>query len=537
MEMLPELLLGGVPKVLLQGTIGIIICLMVHQLVFSDSHEHKQFWKKQVWVGLRPEWFPKFRASLRTISGIRQMLDEGYQKYSKNGKAFILPTIAEAPWVVLPPSSMRELLSKTDAELDPDIIHAEQLQHYYTQGPLGWHAVQVPIQFDLVRRQLTRQLPLVIPIMAEEIDRSFRQYWGTQRTPVEVNVLETCTQIVTRVANRVFAGPDICQNEAFLLHSRHYSESVGRAGIIIRLLPRWLRWLLAPLITYPNRKNYKICLDIALPVVKDRLQKTLAADPTWKAPVDGLQWLLEDCVKCDDAREINPNLIVQRLLMLNFVAIETMAMSMSHTVIDLYSAPDCASFVAGLREELDRVWHEELQQQPQPQAGQWTKAGLDRLIRVDSTIRESMRVSDLSYIAVPRMVAHPAGLDFQQAGELLHIPQGVRVCVPSHAIQRDPDCYSSPFIFNPFRFSDTDQVAAGRKAPSIATTTDTFLAFGHGRHACPGRFFAAQTIKLMLAYLVQHYEMDPLKHVAKKEVQVGTARPNASLCLLVHRRD
>ncbi|KAJ5810978.1 Ent-kaurene oxidase [Penicillium robsamsonii] len=537
MEMLPELPLGGVPKMLLQCTIGIIICLMVHQLVLSDSHEHTQFWKKQVWVGLRPEWFPKFRASLRTISGIRQMLDEGYEKYSKNGKAFILPTIAEAPWVVLPPSSMRELLSKTDAELDPDIIHAEQLQHYYTQGPLGWHAVQVPIQFDLVRRQLSRQLPLVIPIMAEEVDRSFRQYWGTQRSPLEVNVFETCTQIVKRVANRVFAGPDICQNEDFLLHSRRYSEGVARAGIIIRLLPRWLRWLLAPLITYPNRKHYKICLDIALPVVKDRLQKTLAADPTWKAPVDGLQWLLEDCVKCDDAREINPSLIVQRLLMLNFVAIETMAMSMTHTVIDLYSAPDCASFVAGLREELDRVWHEESQQQPQPQAGQWTKAGLDRLIRVDSTIRESMRVSDLSYIAVPRMVAHPAGLDFQQAGGLLHIPQGVRVCVPSHAIQRDPYCYSDPFIFNPFRFSDTDQVAAGRKAPSIATTTDTFLAFGHGRHACPGRFFAAQTIKLMLAYLVQHYEADPLEHVVEKEVQVGTARPNASLCLLVHRRD
>jgi hypothetical protein len=81
MEMLHELLLRGVPKVLLlQGAIGIIICLMFHQLVLSDSHEYKQFWKKQVWVGLRAEWFPKFRASLRTISGIRQMLDEGYEK-------------------------------------------------------------------------------------------------------------------------------------------------------------------------------------------------------------------------------------------------------------------------------------------------------------------------------------------------------------------------------------------------------------------------------------------------------------------------
>lgn len=180
---------------------------------------------------------------------------------------------------------MRELLSKSDSELDPDIIHAEQLQHYYTQGPLGWHAVQVPIQFDLVRRQLSRQLSLVIPLMAEELDRSFCRYWGTQRKASQVNVFETCTQIVTRVANRVFAGPEICQSEAFLLHSRRYSEGVARAGIIIRLLPRWLRWLLAPLITYPNRKNYQICLDVALPIVQDRFQKTLARDPSWNVPV------------------------------------------------------------------------------------------------------------------------------------------------------------------------------------------------------------------------------------------------------------
>jgi len=220
--------------------------------------------------------------------------------------------------------------------------------------------------------------------------------------------------------------------------------------------------------------------------------------------------------------------------MLNLVAIETMAMSITHTLVDLYSAPDCESFVVGLREELDRVWH--LESQQQGQTGQWTKAGLDRLIRVDSTIRESMRVSDLSYIAIPRMVAQSTGIDFQQTGGLLHIPEGVRVCVPAHAIQRDPEYYSDPFIFNPFRFSDTDQVIASRKAPSIATTTDNFLVFGHGRHACPGRFFAAQTMKLMLAYLVQHYEVAPIKRVLEKEVSVGTARPNSNLCLLVSRQ-
>ena len=37
---------------------------------------------------------------------------------------------------------------------------------------------------------------------------------------------------------------------------------------------------------------------------------------------------------------------------------------------------------------------------------------------------------------------------------------------------------------------------------------ETFLAYGFGKHACPGRFFAAHKMKLMLAYLVQHYDIE-----------------------------
>lgn len=31
------------------------------------------------------------------------------------------------------------------------------------------------------------------------------------------------------------------------------------------------------------------------------------------------------------------------------------------------------------------------------------------------------------------------------------------------------------------------------------------LSFGHGLHACPGRFFASNEIKILLAYLIVNY--------------------------------
>jgi len=33
------------------------------------------------------------------------------------------------------------------------------------------------------------------------------------------------------------------------------------------------------------------------------------------------------------------------------------------------------------------------------------------------------------------------------------------------------------------------------------------LAFGYGKHACPGRFFAANELKAMLCYVVMNYDV------------------------------
>ncbi|KIL61367.1 hypothetical protein M378DRAFT_82564 [Amanita muscaria Koide BX008] len=34
-----------------------------------------------------------------------------------------------------------------------------------------------------------------------------------------------------------------------------------------------------------------------------------------------------------------------------------------------------------------------------------------------------------------------------------------------------------------------------------------YILFGHGRHACPGRFFAANELKVMLAHVLLNYDV------------------------------
>jgi hypothetical protein len=169
------------------------------------------------------------------------------------------------------------------------IIHDEQLMHEYTTGSLGRHVVDVPIQYDILHRQVNRKLPLLINAFYEELDQSFSRYWGTDMSYLEVNLSATCEKIVTQALNRIFAGKDICRDEDFLKHSRLYSEGVGRSAIIVRMLPRLLRPLLAPFVTYSNRKHHDMCLRVCLPVIIDRVQRTAAkrADAVyqWEPPV------------------------------------------------------------------------------------------------------------------------------------------------------------------------------------------------------------------------------------------------------------
>ena len=88
-----------------------------------------------------------------------------------------------------------------------------------------------------------------------------------------------------------------------------------------------------------------------------------------------------------------------------------------------------------------------------------------------------------------------------------YLPKGTFIAVASHATHLDKCNYPDPTSFVPFRFVDmAKQEGTGRKVDISATSTD-FLSFGHGRHGCPGRFFAAAELKLMLALVVMKYDV------------------------------
>lgn len=96
-----------------------------------------------------------------------------------------------------------------------------------------------------------------------------------------------------------------------------------------------------------------------------------------------------------------------------------------------------------------------------------------------------------------------------------HIPQGVFIETPSLAVLHDEQIYPDAESFDPRRFYElrtNEQVAdpnsfRTRESYQFVSVTKENTTFGYGKHACPGRFFAANEIKLILARILLQYDV------------------------------
>lgn len=64
----------------------------------------------------------------------------------------------------------------------------------------------------------------------------------------------------------------------------------------------------------------------------------------------------------------------------------------------------------------------------------------------------------------------------------------------------------SPLIFDGFRYSNLRSIKGQESHHQAATTGPDYLIFNHGKHACPGRFFAICEIKMILIELLAKYD-------------------------------
>ncbi|KAF8552120.1 hypothetical protein OG21DRAFT_1524005 [Imleria badia] len=80
------------------------------------------------------------------------------------------------------------------------------------------------------------------------------------------------------------------------------------------------------------------------------------------------------------------------------------------------------------------------------------------------------------------------------------------IVAPSLCLHLDNKHYDNAHVFDPFRFSNLRDEGEGANR-QFASTSPEYLPFGHGKYACPGRFFTAIELKTTLAHVVMSYDV------------------------------
>ncbi|PSR87239.1 ent-kaurene oxidase [Coniella lustricola] len=423
------------------------------------------------------------------LQDAKAMYAQGYKKFKQG--MFRLTTTRESPMVVLSPRFLNELKDLPDDVLSFSGAIDEIMHPAFTNVKSDRQIIP-----HIVKRDLTPGLNRLNPVVAEEVDLAFQEEipQTTEWTSVPLN--KHLLRIVSKVSGRIFVGPELCRTDEYVDISINYTLEVNNATQAISAMKPSERAAKGE--DLPEVKALKArekrAQEFIRPLVEAR-KKAIKNDPDFQKPDDILQWLLDDGQAKYGEQAVQELTEVQ--LGLTFAAIHTTTISTTNAFYTLATMPE---LISELREEVRSVLNE---------YGTFTTNALQRMKKLDSFLKESMRVHPLGWSSFLRKVLKPFVLSNGQV-----IPAGCIIEVPSYNHMHDPEVIENPEQFDALRWyrrREAQELEGSHKGSAAATNqlvsvSSVALNFGYGRHACPGRFFAANEIKMIVGRAVLDYD-------------------------------
>ncbi|KAM7216748.1 Cytochrome P450 monooxygenase sdnQ [Rhypophila decipiens] len=375
---------------------------------------------------------------------------------------------------------------------------------------------------NVVAKYLNKQLVKVTGLLSEEMDRAlgelFTSPFECQKEKgedwFEIPLHRTALQIVARLSGRVFLGEQLGRDPEWLRITAGYAGVVTMAFADLSRWPAWFRSTANRFL--PRCKASRAYMDDVRrklrPVIAERRQKAHNAGVGLQEYNDAIEWFeLESQGKPYDPE------IVQ--LSLSLAAVHTAGDLLAQTLTEIATHGE---IIEPLREEVQIMLDK----------GGWQKSSLDRMALLDSVIKESQRRKPLATLSMGRIAVTDA-----RVSDGTVIPKGSTISVDA-GLMWDQSIYTRPDEWDPYRF-----VKMRRESPTqqrlaeLTTTAPEHLAFGHGMYACPGRFFAANEVKIALIKILLKYDIKFAEGVKPKVMMHGiTMDPDRGVKLSVRRR-
>ncbi|KAI1422519.1 cytochrome P450 [Xylaria sp. FL1777] len=369
----------------------------------------------------------------------------------------------------------------------------------------------------VARNQLTKYLTKVTRPVSMEASFALHNLLGESPEWKEVNVMHTSVKYVSSLSSRIFLGDELCRNKLWLETTSQYAVNSMHAVKRLRLYPKFTRrvvhWFL------PECRLIRRLLNEARTIIQEvldrrRAEKIAAAKEgrPIPRPNDAIEWAEEESKN-------DPYDPAVYQIGLSMAAIHTTSDLLNQTLHNLVQRPE---LINDLRKEIIEVL----------QRDGLTKTALFNLKLMDSVLKETQRLKPIKMTTMHRIALADVTLSDGTV-----IPKGTKCAVRSSK-RLDPNIYENPDVFDGARFMRMREVSDKANQAHLVTTGTEALGFGHGLHACPGRFFAANELKIALLHLLLKYDFKPTKDYAHKVIELGfDLRVDPNILILVRRRE
>ncbi|KAI6379153.1 hypothetical protein MCOR25_002029 [Pyricularia grisea] len=383
-------------------------------------------------------------AKERLMKGSKQYPDRPYKIFTDMGDV-----------VVVPPSYMEEL--KMVPTLDFMAAGGDDMHSYIP----GFHVFDLEPQFMKALVKNLTKVPGKYEFSHDDV-----------------------SLLVTRMDSCVFLGEELSKDPAWYKAAADFIHAAFATAYFIGLFPRNLRWYISWFFppTYLVRQRLNKCKAVLQSYLDKRTAvKAAAAARGEPCPYNGaVEWFEKEC-----SPDHNP---AYYQIALNFVAVHTTSDLLFQTLIDIAQHPEV---IDPLRKELMEVLRSD----------GLTKVGLQKLKLMDSCLKESQRRRPVATAFFRRL----AMSDIKLSNGLV-IKKGTKIVADAGCMQ-NPSLWENPTEWDPYRFLRMRSVPGQETSANLVTATQAHFGFGYGLHVCPGRFFAASTLKVALAHLLLKYDL------------------------------
>ncbi|KAJ5286667.1 hypothetical protein N7478_002353 [Penicillium angulare] len=423
------------------------------------------------------------KAKSRFTQSARELIAEGFAK----GKGVFQLMGGIRPLIILHPKYIDEIKSHPYLSFE-----GATRQNFFSARIPGFEPFHgngsSQVGSDTVRIKLTQALgSLTIPL-SKETAFTLKDILPPSNEWTSYNFSQKCPYIVARVSTLVFLGEKACRNEDWINVAVNYTIDAFFASRELRLWPSFLR----PFVHHFMSKMKKLRqhLAVARSIVQKEIDRrqmirdgTMPPEDPPRTHSDALDWFKE----VSEGLGANYDMTGGQVG-LSLAAIHTTSNLLTNIMYDLAAYPE---YIQALRDEIAAVIAED---------GTLKKTSLLKLKLMDSVMKESQRTNPVSLTSLNRLALKEIPLSDGTV-----IPKGALIAVSAH-VNTDESIYHNADKYDGYRFLKKRQEAGHEHRHQFVTTTTESFNFGHGLHACPGRFFAANESKILLIHLLLKYD-------------------------------